>query len=67
MSEIKNAKEIAETAKKKEVVKRKLENENKHLQSDILHGRDTSKSALDVKYAKKEYDKLERELERLKK
>jgi len=67
MSEIKNAVKIAEMSKKIETDKRNLKNQLKHLESDVLHERDTSKSALDVKYAEKALEEDKKELERLKK
>ena len=66
MSEIKNAMKIAEASKKVESARKKLENELKHLESDVLHERDTSSSAIDVKYAKKALERAENELDRLK-
>jgi len=67
MSEIKNAVKIAEMSKKIETDKRNLKNQLKHLESDVLHERHTSKSALDVKYAEKALEEDKKELERLKK
>ena len=66
MSEIKNAMKIAEMAKKIESETRNLKNQLKQLESDVLHERDTSGSALDVKYARKALEKAENELDRLK-
>ena len=67
MSEIKNAMKIAEVSKKVESARKNLKNQLKHLESDVLHERDTSKSALDVKYAEKALEEDKKELERLKK
>ena len=66
MSEIKNAMKIAEMSKKVESEKRNLKNQLKKLESDVLHERDTSSSAIDVKYAKKALERAENELDRLK-
>jgi len=66
MSEIKNAMKIAEMSKKVESEKRNLKNQLKQLESDVLHERDTSGNALDVKYARKALEKAENEWDRLK-
>ena len=66
MIEMKNAKEIVEAAKQVEAAKRDLKRKLNYLESDVLHGRDTTQSALNVKYAERAKEKAENELDRLK-
>lgn len=66
MIDMKNAKEIAEVANKVEAIKRDLKRKLNYLESDVLHGRDTTPSSLNVKYAERAKEKAENELDRLK-
>lgn len=65
MTEIETAKKIAEISKKLDSAKRDLESKRKYLESDIRFNRDTSSSAIDVKYAARMVESLQKELDRL--
>ncbi len=65
MTEIETAKKIAEISKKLDSAKRDLESKRKYLESDIRFNRDTSSSAIDVKYAARKVESLQKELDRL--
>lgn len=66
MTEVETAKAIAEVSKKLESAKRDLENKRKYLESDIRFDRDVTTSSIDVKYAAKRVESLQKELDRLK-
>lgn len=65
MNEIKRnaeaAKKAAELSKKIETEKRRNERLKGYLEGDIKNGRDTTKSALDLKYSSKYLSQMEKE------
>lgn len=65
MTEIETAKKIAEISKKLDSAKRDLESKRKYLESDIHFNRDTASCAIDVKYAARRDESLQKELDRL--
>lgn len=68
MNEIKKrteaAKEAAERSKKVDAEKRRNKRLEGYLKRDIERGRDTAKSASDLKYSSKNLEKLDRERQR---
>lgn len=66
MTEVETAKKIAEVSKKLDSAKRELKTKRGFLEGDIRFNRDTTLSAIDVKYAAKRVESLQKELDRLK-
>lgn len=66
MSEIKDAKKIAELSKKLDAEKRNLDTQKKMLETRIREGSDTSIKAIDVKYAADRVASIQKEIDRLK-
>lgn len=65
MTEVEKAKKIAEISKKLESAKRELKAKRDYLESDIRFKRDTTSSSIDVKYAARRVEALQRELDSL--
>ena len=65
MTEVEKAKKIAEISKKLDSAKRELDSKLKYLESDIRFNRDTTSSSIDVKYAARRVESLQKELDRL--
>lgn len=68
MNEIKQrtdaAKEAAELSKKIDTEKRRNKRLEGYLRTDIERGRDTSKSASDLKYSSRQLEQMDRERQR---
>lgn len=65
MTEIEKAKKVAEISKKLDIAKRELKAKRDYLESDIRFKRDTTSSSIDVKYAARRVEALQRELDSL--
>ena len=66
MTEIEKAKKMAEVSKKADRAKRELKIKKEILIRDGENNHDTTSSSIDVKYAAKKLESLQKELDRLK-
>ena len=66
MTEIETAKKIADISKKTDRAKRELKTKKEILIRDIENNHDTTSSSIDVKYAARKLESLQKELDRLK-
>lgn len=58
-------KELGEVSKKIDVEDRREKRMKEYLKGDIEHGRDTTKSRIDLKYSSRNKERLEKERQRI--